>query len=969
MRHAIREKDEPAAPKAQRAHNENLRMQIFSNSSALSSPKEQALYIARALECQKPHCRCHETARTGKGLTHCPAHDDEEPSLNLDFTDSTVLFHCFGSCTQETVMQALRERGLWGSPGLTLEELARAKKLSPNFLRSLGVRTGSFNGKPAVVIPYYGEDGRELARRYRISLSGDRFRWRKGAKVVPYGLNKLSEARRVGWVFLVEGESDCWTLWSVGLPALGLPGKNTWRTEWASYLQGLDVYVWIEPDAEDGYAAKIAQDLPNASLIFARNLGVKDPSEAFVHIRTHSEFLNFMKKARDEAVLAEAWLKEAQDARRRELKAKAKPVLEADDPWQVIRNALIRSGYGGDTRPLEILYLALTSRVLKYRSGEAPIHLVLIGSPGTGKTHTIKTVLQFFPETAYKLIDASSPRALIYTDADLRHKAVIYSEIDSLPQSEDNPAASALRALLQDNALHYEVVIRDERTGRPVTEHIRKDGPTVLITTSTRVPPEQLATRMFPLPMREDREQIRNILLARAHVDDLPPEGCTALVAFQELLQMGAPWDVAIPYLGPLVNLFSRREDLEPRAARDLERIKTAIKCVALIRQSRRRRDECGQIVAELEDYAVARKLFEELYAATVVLPNTRKVVEAVIELFQDTGKPVSYKEVAKKTGLGESTVRRRAEEAIKKGWLIKEGRGRGTSACLRPGPESLPPATALPTPAEVEAAWRAAGQLEKVSGLHDRALLEQGGGELGNDDQKAAFQTYVFAVKLETKQESANWTRQTPEVSCPANSDQIGGEPGNDDQMSEDKKVSHLAVSSGEYVGSPLLGIGDHEKQGPPTFPLGVANFEQKVRSEGASGSLPYGSPPGGQEVTPPLVGESSSNPWSSATAPAKVTHALLSDDPQTWPKCPGCRRLVPNLDPDFELCPDCVSVSADPRLHVLRLAALQGFPTISLGGGRVIGPGRDGWTAFAKGASPGQVWEAMAALMHAVS
>ncbi|MGI9038094.1 MAG: DUF3631 domain-containing protein [Gemmatimonadota bacterium] len=48
---------------------------------------------------------------------------------------------------------------------------------------------------------------------------------------------------------LVEGESDCHVLWHYGLPALGVPGAGTWKDEWASAFDGIDViYVVIEPD-------------------------------------------------------------------------------------------------------------------------------------------------------------------------------------------------------------------------------------------------------------------------------------------------------------------------------------------------------------------------------------------------------------------------------------------------------------------------------------------------------------------------------------------------------------------------------------------------------------------------------------------------------------------------------------------------------------------------------------------------
>lgn len=128
--------------------------------------------------------------------------------------------------------------------GVTLSTLAEAKHLSVNFLRLLGISDFKYNGQPSVKIPYYSEDGQEIAIHFRLALSGDsRFKWRKGDHAMPYGLNRLEQIRKSGWVLIVEGESDCWTAWLRGIPALGAPDKSIWPLSWAEYLKGLEVYV------------------------------------------------------------------------------------------------------------------------------------------------------------------------------------------------------------------------------------------------------------------------------------------------------------------------------------------------------------------------------------------------------------------------------------------------------------------------------------------------------------------------------------------------------------------------------------------------------------------------------------------------------------------------------------------------------------------------------------------------------
>lgn len=112
-----------------------------------------------------------EIARTLKGKkagrgwkARCPAHDDREPSLSIVVgRDGKTLVHCFGGCSQDAVIDALKDRGLWatsdGKPrlqvvdhfddddtGRTTAALAIWKQSSPaqntpveTYLRSRGI--------------------------------------------------------------------------------------------------------------------------------------------------------------------------------------------------------------------------------------------------------------------------------------------------------------------------------------------------------------------------------------------------------------------------------------------------------------------------------------------------------------------------------------------------------------------------------------------------------------------------------------------------------------------------------------------------------------------------------------------------------------------------------------------------------------------------------------------------------------
>src|SRR5262249_36903754 len=87
--------------------------------------------------------------------------------------------------------------------GLTVSDLATAKRLQPERLRNWGVSDTTRRGIRLVRIPYRDFEGRELAVRFRHALAGDRrFSWRSGDHVHLYGLDRLTSIKELGWVLL-----------------------------------------------------------------------------------------------------------------------------------------------------------------------------------------------------------------------------------------------------------------------------------------------------------------------------------------------------------------------------------------------------------------------------------------------------------------------------------------------------------------------------------------------------------------------------------------------------------------------------------------------------------------------------------------------------------------------------------------------------------------------------------------------
>jgi DNA-binding transcriptional ArsR family regulator len=640
-----------------------------------------------------------------KAVSFCPAHDDRtNPSLSLKAENGRLLLHCFAGCQPEDIvskvglgMQDLFAEGGGGSSipsntparlhaqsekphsngqnerasgdarsehGCTLKEYSEEKKLPEGFLRGLGLRDVTYLEKPAVRIPYPDEEGQESAVRFRVSLDGpDKFRWRSGNQPLPYGLRLLDEARAAGFVVLVEGESDCHTLWYHEIPALGIPGVNNWKEGWAAHLDSIDkIYAVIEPDqGGDTLREKLTGCEAIRERLHLLNLGEhKDPSA--LHLTDPDRF-----KERFEVALEDAkpWI----ELERAEAEAEARvawdrcqELAEETDILGRFAEELARSGVAGESRIAKLLYLAVTSRLL-----ERPVSIALKGPSSGGKSHVLERVLSFVPESAYYALTAMSERTLAYSEEPIRHRFLVIYEAAGV---SGEFATYLMRSLLSEGRARYETVEKTSEGMKP--RLIEREGPTGLIVTTTAVKLHQEnETRLLSLTVTDTQDQTRAVMAALAEeVSEAGPnfEPWHALQVWLE----GAEHRVWIPYAKILADLIP---PVAVRLRRDFGALLNLIRAHALLHQASRDRDDKGRIIATIEeDYAAVRELVVDLVGEgveTTVPKTVRQTVDAVKRLREDSkGEPVTVAELARKLELDRSTVSRRARSAKDRGYL-----------------------------------------------------------------------------------------------------------------------------------------------------------------------------------------------------------------------------------------------------------------------------------------------------------
>lgn len=231
-----------------------------------------AAQIKSRLDCGRSGCSC---ARNG--MTHCPAHDDAKPSFSIKAGDrQDVIFTCFGSCTQDEVMAALRERGLWGSTTATpIKDIPSRRSWHV-------VQEWPYPNDGTPPIAYHGreEDGGEDTN----GKPRKRNRWRLPDGTYDEGLKgkvKLADLPLYNAhllikypdedVILVEGEKAADCARAEGLLAVSLCG-GAGQTEIGAALDLLrDRDVWLWPDAKDEHSsalmARVKGALPHAKYV------------------------------------------------------------------------------------------------------------------------------------------------------------------------------------------------------------------------------------------------------------------------------------------------------------------------------------------------------------------------------------------------------------------------------------------------------------------------------------------------------------------------------------------------------------------------------------------------------------------------------------------------------------------------------------------------------------------------------
>jgi predicted transcriptional regulator len=343
--------------------------------------------------------------------------------------------------------------------------------------------------------------------------------------------------------------------------------------------------------------------------------------------------------------------------------------LQAKNLLEQTNELIGKSGIAGEELNRLIMWLIFTSR-----KTNKPLHIISMGSSGTGKSHLQEKVGELIPDEDKIEITALTENAFYYFDkAELGHKLILIEDLDGIWS-----ALYPLRELQSKQRISKTVTIKD-KNGNTKTIHLKVYGPVCIAGCTTKENLyEDNANRCFLIYIDESEAQDERVMDIQRKISagtintTVQSEAIQLLQNVQRVLQ---PVTVRNPYAEFLKipkEVFKQRRTNAHYLA--------FIEVITFYKQYQREQQvdkETGEIYIEttIEDIEEANQLMKEILLRKSDELNgaTRNYFEELKEHLQDT-KQSSFtnSSIRNQLRIALSTVKRYHLALLAAGYLKK---------------------------------------------------------------------------------------------------------------------------------------------------------------------------------------------------------------------------------------------------------------------------------------------------------
>ena len=350
------------------------------------------------------------------------------------------------------------------------------------------------------------------------------------------------------------------------------------------------------------------------------------------------------------------------------LPQKSSPVdfLQQKNLVQKLNDLIGKAGIVGEENSRMLLFLIIISYLNKN-----PLHALVQGSSGSGKTHIISRIADLMPcEDVLRFTRITESSLYNWGEFDLFQKVVIIEDLDGLKED----ALYALREFISNQVLRSSVTIKDKKGNNKSSHKIVKGQFSSLSATTKGETYEDNMSRSFLLAVDESKEQTARIIdyQNRRVAGDINVEDEKKTILFiQKIIRNLKVYEVINPYATQL-----HLPEKVHKIRRLNEMYQAVIKQVTFLNQCQRKLTKDNKLITEIEDIEQATEiLFESIVLKVDELDGSlRQFFERLKKYVKNESQEFVLREVRQHLNISKTQMFRYIQNLVELEYIKQSG-------------------------------------------------------------------------------------------------------------------------------------------------------------------------------------------------------------------------------------------------------------------------------------------------------
>jgi DNA primase len=339
--------------------------------------------------------------------------------------------------------------------------------------------------------------------------------------------------------------------------------------------------------------------------------------------------------------------------------------LQQKNLLQELNKLIEKAGIIGEEQSRLLLFLITISYLNK-----SPLHGIVQGSSGSGKTHIISRIADMMPqEDVLRFTRITESSLYNWGEFDLFQKIIIIEDLDGLKED----ALYALREFISNQVLRSSVTIKDKKGNNKSSHKIVKGQFSSLSATTKGETYEDNMSRSFLLAVDESKEQTQRIIeyQNRRNAGEIDRNSQEKAIGFiQKIVRNLKYYEVINPYATKL-NLPEKVHKIR----RLNEMYQAVIKQVTFINQYQREVKN-GFLITEIEDIEQATEvLFESIVLKVDELDGSlRQFYERLKKYVKNENQDFILREIRQEFNISKTQMFRHIQTLVELEYIKQTG-------------------------------------------------------------------------------------------------------------------------------------------------------------------------------------------------------------------------------------------------------------------------------------------------------